>query len=361
MSVIEDRLRDAMHARARAVQEEGVAPALPARRRAVRFGWVAPIVVAAAIVALVAGITVAVRDEPREPVVVTPAATPPFYVGAVVTRSMDGAGGVIEGGPERGPLGVYDSGTGRRTAELPVLAESRVAGLGDGRTFFLAGRERQAAAIRFYRLTLTPDGRIGRQEALPIPADLHVRGLDALAVSPDGRKLAYSVRGDTGDVRVADVGSGQVRRWHTAEAGVSYSMAWSGESRTLVFSWWGEHPLGSKTRLLDTTRPGQDLLDGKVVAGRPTYPAVKPGGSTFVTQQGGGRGIPHLVEFSTRTGEQVGERAVKEWFSPTDYDATGRVLLGFVRGGAPARLDGDRPVRIPLSGLPKGKSFEATW
>ncbi|MEU7001173.1 hypothetical protein [Nonomuraea sp. NPDC046570] len=357
MSVIEDRLRDAMHARARAVQEEGVVPALPARRRAVRFGWVAPIVVAVAIVALVAGVTVAVRDEPREPVVVTPAATPPFYVGAVVTLGAAGTGSVAE----RGPLGVYDSGTGRRTAELPVLAESRVAGLGDGRTFFLAGREREAAAIRFYRLTLTPDGRIGRQEALPIPADPRVRGLDALAVSPDGRKLAYSVRSTTDDVRVADVGSGQVRRWRTAKAGVSYRMAWSGESRTLVFSWLDERPVGSETRLLDTTRPGRDLLDGKVVDGRSTFPAVKPGGSTFVTQQGGGRGIPHLVEFSTSTGKQVGERVVKEWFSPTDYDATGRVLLGFVRGGAPARLDGDRPVRIPLSGLPKGKSFEATW
>lgn len=358
MSVIEDRLRDAMHARARAVQEEGAVPALPARRRAVRFGWVAPIVVAAAIVALVAGVTVAVRDEPREPVVVTPAATPPFYVGAVVTLGSAGTGSVAE----RGPLGVYDSGTGRRTAELPVLAESRVAGLGDGRTFFLAGREGQAAAIRFYRLTLTPEGRIGRQEALPIPADPRVRGLDALAVSPDGRKLAYSVRGTTGDVRVADLGSGRVRRWRTAKAGISYRMAWSGESRTLVFSWLDERPVGSETRLLDTTRPGQELLDSKVVDGRSsTFPAVKPGGSTFVTQQGGGRGIPHLVEFSTSTGEQVGERAVREWFSPTDYDATGRVLLGFVRGGAPARLDGDRPVRIPVSGLAKGKSFEATW
>lgn len=302
-SSIEDRLRDAMAARAQAVQDEGPPPPLPLPRRSflvLHARWTAPIAVAAAIVTLVAGVAVAVRDGvPQRPVAVAPAAalTPPFYVAAIVTDHTVVSKTVTATTSTRAPLGVYDSRTGRRTAELPVLVDSQVAGLGDGRTFFLAGRERKDAPLRFHRITLTPDGKIGGMFALPRRDDLRTETLDALAASPDGLKLAYSVNtrkpGRKGEVRVLDVVAEKVRRWHTDRPGFVDEVTWAGNARTLVFSWQRvEQEIGRETRLLDTSAASRDLLSAKPVTGRTTFFAARPGGSSFLTQEGGGRESP---------------------------------------------------------------------
>ncbi|MEU0477608.1 hypothetical protein ABZ260_00265 [Streptosporangium sp. NPDC006013] len=370
--IIEDRLRDAMAARARTVQDDGPPPPLPGPRRLLWGRWTLPIAVAVATVAVMAGIGVTVRGGGSgRPPVLAPAIAPapPFYVAAVVTSSTVKTKNATHTSSTRGPLGVYDSRTGERTAWLPALDHSQVAGLGDGRTFFVAGREREGAPLRFYRITLTSDGEIGERVALSLPADLRTETLDVLAASPDGRKLAYSVSKPGTDrireVRVADVVTGEVRRWRTAKSGFIYRMAWVGGARTLVFSWQGhDRPFGQEAMLLDTSVAGRDLLSAKPVDGDTTFFAARPGGSSFVTQEGG-RNVeaPSLVEFSVTTGRRVRAWVPQEWFKPVAFDASGRVLLGIVRGGAPARLDGQRVTRIKTPELPQGQDvrLETTW
>jgi hypothetical protein len=91
-------------------------------------------------------------------------------------------------------------------------------------------------------------------------------GAEELAVSDDGRKLAYvstgcGARGSQGDVVVRDLASGAERRWPTSSGGpvgqlsLQQPLAWSPDGRHLAVV-VGDVDQRQQVRLVDTTRAG---------------------------------------------------------------------------------------------------------
>lgn len=380
MSTIEDRLRDAMAARADAVQDDGRFPALPASapRRSFRARWVLPVAVAAAMVTLVAAITVTVQGRgTQHPVAdsTAPARTPIFYAASILTERRTVKENVTSSDFEAARWGVYDSRTGMRTADLPDLVDGHVAGLGDGRTFFMTGRDRQNpttrfAPTKFFRVTLTADGRIAEQVSLPLSETIASENIVVLTASPDGRRLALSVQvREPGcklpctryyaEVRVVDVKTGKMRRWRSPNGKFIQNMSWAGDGGSVVVSLLGEAISDRQVRVLDISQGGS--ISSRVVTDALGFVVGRPGVSTFVTGLSRTEQSTRLAEFSTTSGKRMRDWKVEGWFNPLAFDSTGRVLLGWTRPGRLVRVDGERLVPIAMPELPKGKQLDVAW
>lgn len=385
MNDIEDRLRDALAARAQAVQDDGRYAALPAPRpyAAFRMRWMLPVAAAAAMVALIASVTIIVQRD-RAPEAAAPAASaavriPPFYAASLVTDRVTKHRVTKQGRTEyverdAGAWGVYDSGTGERVAEFPALADARVAGVGDGRTFFLAGREasRTSKGTRFIKITLGADGRIVRQEPLPLSGTLGNEGITAFTASRDGRRLAFGTfkkatecRKRCGDsaaqVVVVDVETGRVQRWKAPRNGYVYDLAWSADGRTLGYG-VGTLPTQGMVGVLDATS-GRELSD-RVVSRNPGTVVARPGTADFVAVSDRKKTSTgertEFTEFSAKTGERLRTWEVGVSFDPLLFDETGRSLIGW-REGKLFRLDGDRLKPIAMPDLAKNQRLDVAW
>ena len=188
MTRTEDRLTDALTAAARAISEDTLRPlvAPPARRR--RPAWITPLAAALGIVlvvglALAAGTRLSGSRPPGGPAgAQTP--VPRYYVvegdqgGAPVVRST--ATGQVTATvpvPKRANVGVFD-----------VLASTR------GGVFFVAAAAPGTEGQRLYRFRLTSSGQVSGFAPVPGGAiGRHYWAADALAVSPDGSRVAVSV------------------------------------------------------------------------------------------------------------------------------------------------------------------------
>ncbi|MEU9884482.1 hypothetical protein [Sphaerisporangium sp. NPDC051011] len=361
-------------------QDDGRFPTSPARApgRPSHVRWVLPVAVAAAMVTLVTAITVTVQGRgARYPVAdgTAPAGTPLFYAASVLTERRTVKGKVVSSDFEAARWGVYDSRTGKRTADLPDLVDSHVAGLGDGRTFFIAGRDRRnpktrIAPTKFIRVTLTADGRIAEQVPLPLSGTIGSENIVVLAASPEGRRLAFSVQVREPDcklpcsryaeVRVVDVGTGKMRRWRSPNAKSIQDMSWAGDGGSVVFTLFGEAIGDRQVRVLDIP-PDGSISSRVLVTDAATPVAGRPGASTFVMGLARTEQSTRLAEFSTTTGKRVLDWKVEGWFNPLAFDSTGRVLLGWTRPGKLVRVDGERLVPIAMPELPKGKHLNVAW
>lgn len=386
MNDIEDRLRDALAARAATVQDDGRYAALPAPKLTAgfRMRWMLPVAAAAAMVALIASVTITVQRD-RAPEAAAPAAStavriPPFYAASVVTERVVKQGRTVE----EGPWGVYDSETGERVAEFPELVDAQVAGVGDGRTFFIAGREARRTGTRFIKITLGADGRIERQESLPLPGSLGNDGVAALAASRDGRRLAFGTykkaaecrercsgdSGDSGDtaayVVVVDVATGRVQRWKAPRDAFVYGLSWSYDGRKLAYAVGAEPPRGM-VGVLDAT-PGRELSQrltvNRVVFRKPGTVVARPGTANFVAAMDRKKTSTEertlFAEFSAKAGEEVRLWEVGVWFNPLLFDETGRALIGW-REGRLFWLDGDRLNPIAMPDLDKNQRLQVAW
>jgi hypothetical protein len=188
MTRTEDRLTDALTAAARAVPEDTLRPlvAPPARRR--RPAWITPLAAALGIVlviglALAAGTRLSGSRPPGGPAGAR-APVPRYYV--------------VEGDQGGSPV-VRSTATGEVTATVPVpkaanggvfdvLASTR------GGVFFVAAAAPGTEGQRLYRFRLTSSGQVSG--FAPVPGGVigrHYWGADALAVSPNGSRVAVSV------------------------------------------------------------------------------------------------------------------------------------------------------------------------
>ncbi|MEV5754259.1 hypothetical protein AB0L00_41145 [Actinoallomurus sp. NPDC052308] len=159
----------------------------------------------------------------------------------------------------------------------------------DNRTFFVMEvpiRQTACNTIHIYRMRVADSGKISsftplgtriqggtmRREALP----------GGLAVSPDGKKLAYAVLpcGIPADrlfykIGVVDLRTGAQREWTDPRESVVSSLSWTADDRKVAFLRRepthqpddGNHPLTKNgvVRLLDTDANGSSLLSSRIL------------------------------------------------------------------------------------------------
>jgi hypothetical protein len=359
------------------------------RRRTVR--WLAPAAAVAAVLGVIAGVSVIGRPgSSLPPPVGTQGPMPPYYVTAY--QAFVGS----NGGTVRTYAVVHASASGTALAavRVPTLtAQGGTGGLsitaaGDDRTFVIT-QQPGATVAGFYLLHVAANGHSAKLSSLPvhIPASLSVSD-DAL--SPDGRRLALDVQDCntktcryTG-IRIVTLATGAATTWSTRANGFPLNVSWAGEGQ-LAFEWQsGRHvpPPGQQTgyRLLDLTGRDRNLMASRPIASPPPEPThyvpaalVTADGSVVVTSTvqnipaGHGRYtvVAKVVELSARTG-----RLLRVLRTVTMRNATGGQngtvgqldqdcnVLSLAPTGthvlvacfAIGRLDGDR--FTPLPGFP---------
>ena len=255
--------------------------------------WLAPVAAVAAVIGVVAGVSLAGRSQghqpaplqspiPPEPV----APMPPYYVTAFQT---------YDGGNGRLILTfavVHDSATGAvlATVRVPTLtAQGGTGGLsitaaGDDRTFIIT-EQPGPPVVGFYLLRVAANGRSAKLSRLPLSLPGYLSVTD-VALSPDARRLAMDVQHCNAKtqscpytgVRVITIATGVVSTWTTRANGAPFNVSWAGNER-VAFEWQSgvrTPPAGQQSgyRLLSLAGPRRDLLAARAIgspSAEPTY------------------------------------------------------------------------------------------
>jgi hypothetical protein len=414
MTMLEDRVRRAIHAKADEIPSGPPPPLrLPARRPRPAWGRLsarlsgrrglslaaliaAALAVAAVIVAVFAVAGAIHLGAPTRPRPVVATSTPPRYYVALILGSGYGKpvkiGTVGASSLLPSDAVVRVTATGQAVATIapprPYQQFDAVTGAADDRTFVLAAVRSGWAGTKFYLLRLGPGGHPGRLIPLRIPPPLTTNVTD-LALSPDGTRLAIEGGAGKPSLFVFDLATGATRAWlpegigTDATAGTQNSLSWTADGRTLALIFWGD-PGGGGVRLLDVAARGQNLLtDSRLAVGQPknaphgywTQARITPDGHTIVAiRYRAGHAAQQLAEFSARTGKVLlvlgdnrffdGGPEKVEWASPS-----GNVLIvsgarygptiahgPFPKAGAGVFRDG-RYTPLPWS----SHTFAAAW
>ena len=298
MTDTEDRLRQVLTAEAARTQADMLralpaptvspAPRRPARRTGRLSGrrwrrWLAPAGAAVAVVAVIAAASLAgVGGRPARPAGGDPTAgMPRFYV----TLAFHQPEALAE---------VHDARTGQLLSSIALPKAEQdafpgspgtIAAVTGDRTFAISAYENlghRRSDIRVLLLRVSADGRTDHLTVTPL--HLTRPGPQALvigmAVSPDGSKLAATVRILTGtklnaEIKVASLtGAFRTRTWTARQHAVALTPAWEADGRHLGFTWQVHRTTGpnsdalgvTQVRLLDTTAPGRNILVSKVLA-----------------------------------------------------------------------------------------------
>lgn len=280
----------------------------------------------------------------------------------------------------------FGTATVRRTATGAKIATVRrphgsrfvaVAGSQDDKTFALAAQI--SSSVRFYKLRLSAAGRPGRPVLTAVPRLPRRFGsclpqLAGLAVSPNGRLLAYSVlsncptgKAGPSEILTARLGSGRtLARFHPGD-GYPLSLSWTATG-SLAYSW-----TSSKMGVFiigEATKPGSSprlLISGSAsVAGftGADFPLITPDGSAVAVTVVRGSLRLAIAEFLVRgTERRVLTPAVRnpeQFCGPLWTDASGRSLLTGcgdnseyeIRDGHLTKLD--KPWQLPTYPVPSG-------
>jgi hypothetical protein len=316
---LEDRVRDAIRAKAAEVPPDAVPPLrLPARRRSffslthggrervggpaararARRAWAAPLAAAvgvAAALAVVFALTSVIhsgRSANGHPSGL--AALPPYYVALAFTSGAQFGGyGQLSTPQTRAVIRV--TATGRALATVipprPYGTFAGVSAAAGDRTFVVAAQklvripldgEITVPATRFFLLRLGPGlGRpVGRVTLTPLPIPAIPVGTEVsdFAISPDGSRLAV-ISGrkerprlnvyDKLELSVYNLHAGTERTYRPGSVGnapgvpitwiTQNSLSWGTDNRTLAFV-YGQWDGREGVRLLDTDRAGSGLL-----------------------------------------------------------------------------------------------------
>jgi len=327
VNTLEDRVRTATQAIAGTVAP-GSAPPLrlpagPAPRRAPgrirRWAhWLTPAAAALAVTAVVLGTLALQRGQgglPDSPGPL-PGGLPRYYAALVQEPS----------GPWWAQVRTTVTGKVLATVRppLPYTRFSEVAATPDDHTFVLAGigPQGQPSVTQLYALRVNPATGGVRLSRLPIPLIPERWRVNALAVSPDGTRLAVALEPGGAQrprLQLYSMTSGaRLREWgvNTGRPGaapVVGFMSWAADGRTLEYS----YPVrGNGAALLDVTRPGTNLLGNSTIVQFPkwadlTYNLTMTAGGRLIASaayitRGNGTVTGWLAgEFSARTGKAV--------------------------------------------------------
>jgi hypothetical protein len=319
---VEDRVRAATRAIAETVHDvrplvlPDIHPAADAPHR--RWRWMAP-AIAAAVVVAIAVTLVMIRDARNsESAPVSSAASqgvPVYYV-------------ALNNAPGQRQVVVGNTFTGARLATVSPPAHSAFAGVtgaADDRTFVVGAkpfpysfRRPDAEPQTWYLLRIAPGtDHPARLTRLPIPATPSGLDVAGLALSPDGSKFAVAVQPNTTynsgpeTLRIYSVATGALLgTWTgpTSDFGYGISgttddniyLSWLADGDTVAFDY------GEGVRMLDTSRPGHDLIaDSRTIAwsSNPnacSEPVITSDGKTLACFA---FGSGEFREYSTATGK----------------------------------------------------------
>ena len=301
MTDIEQRLRRDLREVTERVAPGSIRPLREprARRRARAVRWLAPAAAIAAVLGVVAGVSLAGRGSSELPAAADspePAGTMPrYYVN------------VYQDYPRLSPpfhavtlAVVRDSATGAAltTVRVPTLngryvvqEGPRIAAAGDDRTFVIAESAKRPAApaatngppaaftnvTRFYLLRVAAGGRSARLSALPV--SIGSLTVDGVALSADGGKLAVAAQSCQSSsrctftgIRVISLATGAAVDWAAPVPGAVWNPSWAGDGY-LAFQWQGQTGQDEE-RLLDVAgTSGGNLLAAAQIAPAATEPA----------------------------------------------------------------------------------------
>lgn len=274
------------------------------------------------------------------------------------------------------------------------------------------GTTERTSAIRFYQVRISPSGQVSSVHPLAIPELPAGSGLEGLALTPDGRRLAVASQpprpGADPEIRVDTLATGAQRVWtwpggqpiQETTGGTGSAVSWAADDSTLAFQRWVDGYF--QVRLLDTTAPGSSLAasrvalrlnwdgsgsrfrHGRAVTDVQTFAAMlTPDGSKIVCATDTQTQRPQsaelaFTEFSARTGRVVAVR--DRWritgHIPTEIqdvlwtNADGSTLLVVAHSpGATASSEGNFPIQFgvlrgnrytPLPGAP-GPNRLSVW
>jgi hypothetical protein len=249
-----------------------------------RWRWVLPIGAAALVAGVVVGIVVAAPRSDDAPAAGGSGKsrqdwTQPRFV---VTAKSWG-----EGSRSDAWFQVYDladGGHGRvvDAVEPPSASAGEVTSIvaGPDSTFVVAAWRVQSCETSLYRFTLTDDGHA--TELAPVTRKSIPALAAGLAISPDGRRIAYAT-GPCGDdpehsppatapiaLTVLDTTTGQHRTWTSSRPMIVGEIVWADDNRTVGYTTAEIIPAGGtvgpvQVHATDTENPDTDLLSGRVL------------------------------------------------------------------------------------------------
>jgi hypothetical protein len=304
----------------------------PARRRSRAVRWLAPVTAVAAVIGVVAGVSLADRSQGHRPAPLQ-SPIPPEPVGPMpryyVTAWQTYAGS--DNGRQIPTFAVvHDSATGAVLATVRVPTVSTQGGTqgpsitaGDDLTYLIG------QGGRYYLMRVASDGRSATLSRLRLSVPGYLSVTD-MALSPDGRRLAMDVQHCNAKaescpytgVRIVTIATGAVSTWTTRANGAPFNVSWAGHER-VAFEWQSgvkAPPPGQQTgyRLLSLTGPGRNLLAARAIASPSAEPnfyvpaaLVTADGSMVITStvqnipEGHGRDtvVARIVELSASTGQ----------------------------------------------------------
>jgi hypothetical protein len=201
-----------------------------------------------------AGVLLAAAVATAPPALAAARGMPPFYVVA---------------GHSQPVAVVRASAAGQPASTVPLPAGTdpkltQVTAAGDDRAFVLALFS-PSRGTRFYELRITATGQPAGLTRLAIPPLPPRQTADAVALAPDGTRLAVATQatGGQGQIEVITLATGAVRRWTTPRSGVPEDLSWDAAGRRLAYFWTGAGPSADGLWLLDTRGPGTGLLSGR--------------------------------------------------------------------------------------------------
>jgi hypothetical protein len=333
MTGLEDRLRDELTQQAALAQPETIRPLndpVP-RRRAAIVRFLAPVGAMAAVAAVaIAGAVVAPglahlggAPVPSAPELVRSDTVPRFYV--LAYQSNVGRAIVTY-------AAVHSSATGATLARvtLPGLLYQggvygpSVTGAANDRTFVVMETNYTSvdSIVWLFRLQVSANGRAIRVTRLPVRVPPTV-GIDDVALSPDGTRLAMTAQWDCGQnrcqhtgIRVVNLATGAITIWSTRTNGAPFNGSWA-DDNAVAFEWQPGTGRGAGYRVLPLSSAPADLLAASQPIASPRAESngyvpdalVTPDGKTVVTSEvvpfthlfvhGA---VARIVELNARTG-----------------------------------------------------------
>jgi hypothetical protein len=287
--------------------------------------WVAPVIVPAVIALSLAAVVDEVNgtDKPRGKAAKASAAKTPHPGVRPAGETALPSAGSANGPQPRYIVGVRRSGAAAVVRDVRTFAPlggvaapakrrfSQVAVAGSGSYLISSVGPRGGGGVAFHRLRVGNDGKPAALTALPrVRLPGRSTAWSDMAVTPDGRTLAYATYGDrTTAIDVVSVATGARRTYTTSHTGRIGGLSWAG--RALSFVWTpmrGGKVLRRQVRSLDTrSRPGDLKVSRPVLAlpnGAETAVASRDG-KTIVMGMAGQTG-PILAAYSSTAGGQAG-------------------------------------------------------